>query len=81
MRLKNDATVVDIEKARRYANLFFSKHMIDFSSLIEQCTLSNTSINLQSIGQLKSAASSELEVVCRFIVESAGNNTPNALIR
>ena len=81
MRLDNDARVVDVEKARRYANLFFRRHTIDFSSLIEQRTFANTSIHFENMGQLKSFGSPELEVVCRFIVESANNTTPYALIQ
>jgi hypothetical protein len=81
LRSNDDLAVADVEKARQYAHLFFRKHMIDFSSIIEQRTISDASIHFESLEQMKSNGSPELDSVCQFLLESGGKTKPYALIQ
>ncbi len=70
----------NIKVARRYANMFFRRHMIDFSSIINQNTNSKISLLFDSMVELKSSDLLEIENVSQFIIESADNSKKWSLI-
>jgi len=66
--------------ARRYAHLFFLRHMYPLP-IIEERVMGNPRLTIDSLDGLRVGSSEELDYLCEFILNTVGNLEPEALIR
>jgi hypothetical protein len=65
--------------ARRYAHLFFLRYMYPLP-MIDERVMGNPRLNIDSVAELEPGNCHELDQLCEFILNSAGNLDPAALI-
>ena len=65
--------------ARRYAHLFFLRYMFPLR-MIDERVMGSPRLDIESVAELEPGKSQELDQLCEFILNSAGNLDPAALI-
>jgi Capsule polysaccharide biosynthesis protein len=81
--LRDPGSSDDAEKistlARRYAHLFFLRHMYPLP-IIEEHMMGNPGLTIDSLDELSVGHNKELDYLCEFILGSAAKLEPEALI-
>ncbi len=76
----SEELTVDVDLARKYAFLLFNRHMIDFSSLIDQYHSSKLRLSFDDLNTLKKGNIDELDSICDFIIQTRGDLKKDTLI-